>query len=146
MDWLWTYRVAERLLGLSLPFMFALVIQLMRPAVRDYADRCVSSVIPPTMRLNESQRGYLVSIAVYTYAQLGFVISVLTATVSCIALTLSHNVTLVAALAAFGGTSVVFVWILRWQGMDAKALAGARGRGVRILGWAVVVVMWCLTC
>lgn len=129
----------------SLPFLFAAMLQALKPGVRGYAQRAGRWVWDEEVRSDSAVLKRGVELATHVYLQLSFIFGVLIASIACFVYTIMSRVPLLAVVAGVVLLSVVPTWLFKWQGLSARELEGAKGRPMRIVGWVAILLQWGVT-
>lgn len=132
------------LIAVSLPFALSVVVKLVNHLLRGYAERMVKINLQDH-NTSERVRQFAVDLAVQTYLQLSFVLSLLMSSISCIAYTILCPRPLLAAIGAAALLLLLPWWIMRWQGLSAQDLQTPPGRLMRASSWAAILLQWAVT-
>lgn len=137
----------DEVIAISSPFIFALLLQLLRPGVPAYARLLLNNNLAGTTTTitNEDTKTFIIELALLIYSHLGFVFGMLTASVSCVALTIRSQRGSLALVGAVALVSVLAYWVVYLQTLTASQLTGKEGRWMRVINWLVVLILWAIT-
>jgi hypothetical protein len=137
--------MTDELIAVSLPFVISIIMQVLQPGVRAYAERATLITFPKSIYLSDEYKKLCVDLAVHTYVHLSFVFSVLLSSVSCIGYTILSKKPILAAAGAVALITFIPFWLINWQGLTASELQGSKGRVMRRCSWGTIIVLWILT-
>jgi hypothetical protein len=135
----------NELIAVSFPFVFAIVLQVLRTSTPAYAKFLLNSSLAGRTPTSDRTKDLVIDLAVLINTHLSFVLGVLTASVSCVAFTITSQKRFLAAVGAVALFAIIPLWIFKWQPLTTDELSGKRGRPMRILNWATITVLWAIT-
>lgn len=136
----------DEVIAISSPFVFALLLLLLRPGVPAYAKLLLNNNLAGTTTItNDEMKNFIVDLALVIYTHLGFVFGTLTASVSCVAFTIRSQRGSLALVGAVALVAVIAYWIIHLQTLTATQLKGKQGRVMRLTNWIVVLILWSIT-
>lgn len=136
----------DEIIAISSPFVFALLLLLLRPGVPAYAKLLLNNNLAGGVRItNDETKNLIIDLALVIYTHLGFVFGTLTASVSCVAFTIRSQRGSLALVGAVVLVAVVAYWIIHLQTLTASQLKGKEGRVMRVINWVIVLLLWSIT-
>ncbi len=135
----------DEFIALSLPFVLSIVIQLLQPGIRSYASRFANLSLPDSYSATPKIQKAMVDLAVYTYAHLSFVFSILLSSISCLTYTVLSPRPIFAAVCVLILVTLIPIWLIYWQGLSAQALEQQQGRWMKLSAWISIIALWAIT-
>jgi len=88
-----------------------------------------------------------ISLAVFTYQQISFLLSATTTVVGLVALTISTELPwrCVFGVATVLAVILILWWYFYWQSLTFDDLHGSKGKSMQLWGWALPIIAWILT-
>lgn len=133
----------DEFIVITMPFLFSSLTIFFGKAVETYALNLFKLNKP--QGITDAVRNLSIELATQVYIQLGFIFSVLSACVSCIAFTVKSPRPLFAAVGGFLLVILIPTWLLFWQSLPLKQLKGREGKWMRWSKWSVIIISYIVT-
>jgi hypothetical protein len=138
-------QMIDEIIAISLPFGFSAVLQLLQPGIRAYAERARKITWDQATARSPGVAKLAVELTVHVFEHLSYVFSLLLSCVSCIAITITSEEPLYAAVGVAFLLVLLPIWLVYWQGLTADELASTKGRSMRVSAWIAILVQYAIS-
>ncbi len=135
----------QEIVTILIPFVLSATILLTNLGLRSFTTRSAHVVFPELFQQSEGIRKACIDLVVYVNIQTSFLFSILTMSISSVALigTTTNLVPIIIAIAI--PILIIPYWFMNWTGLTADQLEGTEGRWMQLCSWAVIVILFLVT-
>jgi hypothetical protein len=135
-------HMLNQIVGVSLPFIIAICVQIVSKQVKQFAERSIPRVYGEDTKLFSEVKDSAVSLSVYVYVHLSFFFSLIVSVATCAGDTLMTKNSVFVVIPILVLLIFIILWQMNWIVLTAKDLDGPRGRAFNRSSYISIIILW----